>query len=88
MSSTDSLAEFNRLLEAIGAGVPDGEQYQRMSGLILDFPETRGLARMNPFDPAYKAAAMELYLSLRGRADEGYVATRDEPPGGELPRNL
>ncbi len=88
MSSTESLAEFNHLLELIGAGVPDGEQYQRMSGLILDFPETRELARMDPFDPAYRAAAMELYLSLRGRAEQGYVATRDEPPGGELPRNL
>ncbi len=80
--------EFDRLLEQIGDGVPNGEQYQRMSGLILDFPESRRLARMDPFKPGYKAAAMELYLSLRGRAEQGYEPVRDEAPAGQLPDNL
>jgi 2-polyprenyl-3-methyl-5-hydroxy-6-metoxy-1,4-benzoquinol methylase len=88
MSQSDSMTEFNSLLEQIGDGVPDGAQYQRMSGLILSFPQARALGRLDPFSPAYKAAAMELYLTLRGRAEEGYVARRDEAPTGALPPDL
>lgn len=88
MANFNSLAEFNMLLDQIGDGVPNGDQYQHMSKLILDFPEARKLARMDPFKPEYKVAAMELYLSLRGRNEQTYVATRDEASAGELPANL
>jgi len=88
MIKSDSFAEFDALLEQIGTGVPDAQQYQRMSNLILDVPQARKLARMDPFKPGYKAAAMELYLFLRGRAEQGYVAARDEAPAGRLPDNL
>ena len=80
--------EFETLLEQIGDGVPDAAQYQRMSGLILDVPEARTLARMDPFSPDYKATAMDLYLSLRGRAEQGYRAARDEAPATPLPASL
>jgi SAM-dependent methyltransferase len=87
MMQSRTAAEFDALLEKIGAGVPDADQYQRMSGLVLDFPEARKLAGMDPFSPDYKEAAMALYLSLRGRADQGYVARRDESPAGGTPEN-
>ncbi|HXP08985.1 MAG TPA: class I SAM-dependent methyltransferase [Acidobacteriaceae bacterium] len=88
MLNADAHAKFNALLEEIGAGVPNAEQYQQMSTLILDFPEARTLAGMDPFQPSYKAAAMTLYLSLRGRAEQGYDARRDEASAGSLPQNL
>ena len=88
MAASSSLDEFNALLEQIGSGVPNAEQYQRMSSLILTFPQARKLSGMNPFKPGYKEAAMELYLSLRGRAEQGYLATRDEAPATPLPENL
>ena len=85
---SDANIEFERLIEQIGAGVPNAEQYSIMSGLVLDFPETRALGAMSAFDPGYKDAAMRLYLDLRGRSDEGYLAPRDEVPGWSLPENL
>lgn len=88
MIKSDSFAEFDLLTEQIGTGVPNTQQYQEMSNLILDVPQARKLARMDPFKPGYKAAAMELYLFLRGRAEQGYVATRDEAPAGRLPDDL
>lgn len=88
MTRSSNSYEFAALLEQIGDGVPDAEQYQRMSGLVLEFPETRRLARMDPFSADYKQAALELYLSLRGHPGEGYVAARDEAPAAQLPGNL
>ena len=88
MAYSSAQVEFEALLEQIGSGVPDAEQYQRMSGLILDVPEARSLATMDPFLPGYRDAAMNLYLHLRGRSEQGYVATRDEAPSGELPGDL
>jgi SAM-dependent methyltransferase len=88
VSSHTKLSEFNALLEEIGDGVPDGAQYQRMSSLILDFPEAHKLAAMDPFAPGYKEAALKLYLFIRGRPDEGYVPVRDEAPVSALPANL
>ena len=88
MFTKNATAEFDSLLEQIGGGVPDSEQYRRMSSLILDVPQARRLSGMDPFGPDYKAAAMDLYLSLRGRAGEGYVAARDEAPAGALPADL
>ncbi len=88
MAASSSLDEFNALLEQIGNGVPNAEQYERMSSLILTFPQARKLSGMNPFKPGYKEAAMELYLSLRGRAEQGYLATRDEAPATPLPEDL
>ncbi len=81
------MIEFNRLLDQIGDGVPDAEQYRRMSAMILEFPEAQELTRMDPFEPGYKAAAMDLYLFLRGRAEQGYRAERDEKSATELPEN-
>jgi SAM-dependent methyltransferase len=86
----NSYAQFNELLDQIGDAVPDGAQYKRLSNLVLDFPEARQLARMDPFTPEYRTAAMDLYLFLRGRRAEGYVAMRDEVAGLDrpLPDNL
>jgi SAM-dependent methyltransferase len=86
-SDVISLAEFEKLLVQIVEDRPNGEQYQFMSSLVLDIPEARELARMDPFNPGYKAVAMELYLYLRGRAELGYVAARDEL-SAVLPENL
>jgi len=79
--------EYAAMLDEIGDGVPNAEQYQRMSALILDLPEACRLAGMDPFSPGYKAAVMELYLSLRGRAEQGYLAARDEAPATGPPEN-
>ncbi len=88
MSFASPNQEFEALVEQIGSGVPNGEQYQRMSALVLDIPEAHRLAAMDPFLPDYKPAAMQLYLSLRGRAEQGYRATRDEAAASPLPENL
>jgi SAM-dependent methyltransferase len=88
MAELASLEVFNQIVAEVGDGVPDSAQYQRMSGLILDFPEARRLAAMDPFSPTYKDAAMNLYLLIRGRAADGYVAARDEAPATETPNDL
>ncbi len=88
MPDSASTIEFNALLDQIGDGVPGTEQYQRLSALILDFPQARMLTGMDPFSPGYKSAAMELYLTLRGRAEQGYVATRDEAAATGTPDDL
>ena len=73
-------ADFDALLEAIGDGVPDTAQYRRMADMVLDVPGSRALARLDPFSAAYRDAALALYLSLRGRPEQGYEPIRDEPP--------
>ena len=86
MPDPDTMREFESLLRQIGDGVPDTAQYRRMSGLVLDVPQARALARLDPCSPAYRRAAMALYLSLRGRPGDdgpdgpagGYDANRDE----------
>ncbi len=87
MAAPDPMREFDALLAEIGDGVPGTAQYRRMCELILDVPESRALARIDPFSPAYREAAMALYLSLRGRSDDGYLASRDEPPATPPPAN-
>ncbi len=87
MVALDTKPEFDALLAEIGDGVPDTAQYRRMSELVLAIPQSRALARIDPFSPAYRPAAMALYLSLRGRPGEGYVASRDEPPATPPPQN-
>ena len=80
--------EFERLVQEIGTGTPNAHQYKYMSGLVLDFPKSRALSRMSPSDPGYRGAAMRLYLDLRGRSDEGYLAPRDETSNWAVPENL
>ena len=83
-----AMAAYEAILAEIGDGLPDAAQYQRLSELVLDVPRARRLARMDPFAPGYRAAAMELYLSLRGRAGQGYVAARDEAHAAAVPADL
>ena len=87
MAVLDTIYEFDALLRQIGDGVPDTAQYRRMSGLVLDVPQGRALTRLDPCSPAYRQAAMALYLSLRGRPEDGYDAHRDEPPATPPPAN-
>ncbi len=87
MATSDTMDEFDALLREIGDGVPDTAQYRRMSGLVLEVPQSRMLARLDPASPAYREAAMALYLSLRGRPGEGYDAGRDEAPATPPPAN-
>ena len=82
------MAAYEAIVAEIGDGVPDAAQYQRLSDLVLDFPQARALARMDPFAPGYRAAALDLYLGLRGREDEGYLAARDEAHPAALPADL
>ncbi|WP_428390845.1 class I SAM-dependent methyltransferase [Lichenicoccus sp.] len=76
---------FAALLEAIGDGVPDTAQYRQMADMVLDVPGAAALARLDPFSPAYREAALALYLSLRGRPEQGYEPGRDEPPARPPP---
>ena len=86
MPGPDTMREFEALLRQIGDGVPDTAQYRRMSDLVLDVPQARTLARLDPVSPAYRRTAMALYLSLRGRPGDDapgdpadrYHAGRDE----------
>ncbi|NHO33000.1 class I SAM-dependent methyltransferase [Acetobacter fallax] len=88
MTSICSKSEFDDILQEIGEGVPDSVQYTKMSEMILEVPESSALTGMNPFLPDYKEAAMELYLLLRGRQDQGYQPDRDEATPHVLPENI
>src|ERR1700712_963656 len=80
--------EFEEIVAALKGGVPDAAEYQRMTTLMLDTPRARELAAMDPFSSEYHQAALELYLSLRGRADGGYLPERDEAPSAPVPEHL
>ncbi len=79
---------FARLLDTIGDGVPDARQYQMMPSVVLDFPQARGIAVLDPFSAAYRDQAMAFYLALRGRAEQSYVVARDEAASAGLPARL
>ncbi len=83
-----SLSDFDALDVQIGDGLPGAEQNRQMGGLLVDIPQAKSLACLNPFKPEYKAAAMQLYLDLRGRKDDGYLATRDEVSNGAAEGNV
>ena len=91
MTVPETIHEFDALLRQIGDGVPDTAQYRRMSALVLDVPQSQALARLDPCSTPYRQAAMALYLSLRGRAEDGpaggYDARRDEAPATPPPAN-
>lgn len=80
--------EFEDIVAALEGGVPDAAEYQRLTTLMLETPRTRQLARMDPFSQEYHQAALELYLSLRGRADGGYIPERDEAPSAPVPEDF
>ncbi len=80
--------EFEDIVTALKGGVPDAAEYQRLTTLMLETPRTRELAAMDPFSDAYHQAALELYLSLRGRPEGGYIPERDEAPSAPVPEAL
>ncbi len=92
MGELRSQQEFDAALDALNGGLPDGEQYQRLTQFVLDHPKARALADLpDPFSPEYRAAALDLYATLRARdGDTGYVAERDEAceSDGVVPANL
>lgn len=66
--------------------VPDGEAYQRLSGMAIAHPLTAELARLDPFSDAYRDGAMALYRDLSGRSG-GYEPARDEQTHTAAPPN-
>ena len=82
------MSEFKQIFEQIGTGVPDAALYLKMSTLFIEVPEAASLKAMDPFDPAYRIAVVALYLSIRGRPEEGYKPTRDEISTFGQPKNL
>ena len=86
--STCSAEEFGAIVAALKGGVPGAAEFQRMTTLMLDVPESRRLTRMDPFSPGYHQAVLDLYLSLRGRPDGGYVPERDEAPPAPVPQDV
>ncbi len=72
-----TLAEFNAEIEAMG-DVPDGAAHQRLSQITVHHPAVDRMKRLDPFSPAYREAALDLYFDLRGRAGDGYQPARDE----------
>ncbi len=86
--STCTAQEFEDLVASLQGGVPDAATYQRMTTLMLETPGTRRLAELDPFSPDYHAAALNLYLSLRGRPDGGYLPERDEAPVSGVPEHV
>lgn len=85
---TCSAEEFNEVVGGLNGGVPDAALYQRLTTLILDAPATRRLARMDPFSPEYHQGALDLYLDMRARPDDGYVPDRDEAPSAPVPEDI
>lgn len=88
VTRSGGLAEFDILIDEIGDSVPDASQYRRLSVLHLDVPEISRMRRLDPFSTEYRQAALELYLALRGRPEQGYAAARDERPATPTPQQL
>ncbi len=86
--STCTTEEFEDIVTALNGGVPDTATYQRMTTLILDAPGARRLGKLDPFSEEYHAAALDLYLNLRGRPDGGYLPERDEAPAATVPEHV
>jgi 2-polyprenyl-3-methyl-5-hydroxy-6-metoxy-1,4-benzoquinol methylase len=83
-----SLAEFEAEIAAIGHGLPDAAAHQRLSQMTIHHPAVDRMKRLEPFSADYRAAALDLYFDLRGRAAEGYEPARDEKSNGIVPDNL
>lgn len=91
MQEIKSQQEFDAALAILDGGHPDGEQYQRLTTLVLDHPAAGALAALDPFSAEYRAAVLDFYAVLRARAgDAAYVTERDEASdtGGRVPANL
>jgi SAM-dependent methyltransferase len=73
-----SLEEFDAQIEAIGSGVPDAAGHQRLSQMAIHHPAVDALRDLDPFSPAYRQTALDLYFDLRGRRGDGYEPARDE----------
>lgn len=80
-----TLEEFDAEIAAIGPGVPDAAGHRRLTGMALRHPIAERMKRLDPFSPAYRAAAIELYFDLRGRGGDGYRPERDEKSDGHAP---
>ncbi len=81
-------ATFDAELAALGDRLPDAAEYQRFTTLVIDYPEAAALARLDPFSAAYRDGARALYARLRGRAEQDYIAERDEAPATGVPEDL
>ena len=86
--STCTTEEFEDIVAGLKGGVPDAAGFQRMTTLMLDTPGAPRLGKLDPFSQEYHTAALELYLSLRGRPDGGYLPERDEAPGSTVPEHV
>jgi SAM-dependent methyltransferase len=74
-----SLGEFARIVADFGSGVPGTADYELLTTACLDVPEAQVLTRLDPYSPAYRDAAMDLYRLLRAAPEKnGYDPRRDE----------
>ncbi len=78
MTDPGSAEAFHAALTAIGQGIPNAAEFQRLTTVTLHHPMAAALAAMDPFSAEYRAAALALYLELRADSRDGYVAERDE----------
>jgi SAM-dependent methyltransferase len=63
-----SVAEFRPLLDRIEAEATDDAMLRNeLAKIRLDTPETASLAGLDPFDPSYRVAVLDLYRKLFGQ---------------------
>ncbi len=80
--------EHDIIIQQIGSGVPNADQYKRLSEITLLPHGFEALGQSDPFSSAYAKAAFELYLSIRGQKMTDYVPSRDEASPTPLPANI
>ena len=81
-------SDFEAIAAEIGDGVPNAEQYQALSGLILTHPDAAAFAALDPFSAEYRARMMDFYLLLRGKPGTVYEPERDEAANTPIPADL
>ena len=73
MRNVRTVKEFDAALAALGDSHPDARQYQELTQVVLDHPDARVLAELDPFSAAYREKALRLYVSLRTRVNDDLI---------------
>ena len=82
-----TLDEFAGAYAQLASGGVDSPTYARLCATMLEVPEAAALLGLDPFSPAYRRAAEDVYNLLRGRGP-GYDPLRDEASSLAMPANL
>lgn len=87
MHTTMDLARFDSLYAELVRDGISAERYRTLTATHLHHPLADTLLQLDPFSAAYRHRVLELYLSIRGRQQDGYAPQRDEKTSEARPAN-